>query len=122
MSESLFQSRVEVSESLFQSCVGVSEAPFQACVGVSEIRNCYIERCGNLNWYKMTCRNLDFHRGCADKKWNDPISPRSQCTCTHTGKFVSYTPKFYATILADNLLRQPHVSVNRLFCSLCQWD
>ena len=74
MSESLFQSCVGVSESLFQSCVGVSESPFQSCVGVSEIRNCYIERCRNLNWHKKTCQNLSFHRGCADKKWNDPIT------------------------------------------------
>ena len=40
---------------------------------MSEIRNCYIERCRNLNWHKKTCRNLAFHRGCADKKLNDPI-------------------------------------------------
>ena len=73
MSESLFQSRVGVPESLFQSCVGVSESPFQSCIGVSEIRNCYIERCRNLNWCKKTCQNLAFHRGCADKKCNDPI-------------------------------------------------
>ena len=35
----------------------------------------------------------------------------SKCDKTvtaHTGKFVPHTPKFYATILADNLLRQPH--------------
>ena len=33
--------------------------------------------------------------------------PKLPLPVSHTGKFVSHTPKFYAMILAENSLRQP---------------
>ena len=57
-----------------------------------------------IKWKKPKSWNV------LEEKFINHLSNSQICALyqNHTGKFVSHTPKFYATILAQNSLRKPH--------------